>query len=453
MEEKKKSGKKLTMTDMFNTYKQAQKNVEAVPYTPSNAVRVVGLGSAGSTFVHSVATRLAEAGNVTTDYITAITDAPDHLIGYRIQLGGLTKSCDDDSLKARDAAQASAEELTSVLKGAQLVVLAAGLGAGTGTGAAPVVADLCRRLDVLNFSVVTHPFEFEGEGYLRVAREGTNKLMKNTNAVVVVQNERRVLELYAEAETTMAAFYAEFVKLQAASATDPRYASFVKDFHETVHTRTVFHPSEYKVFEQAAPLLYDEKHEYLLGVLSMFDRLTVLGHELGLFREHPALADLFFAAKAGINRIPRDAHVKHLSNPIVTDKITFFANLLDDKNCRVPVSVAQLKAVFASRGFASIMTGASAAAVAGGTNPIQSAIGSIVASGNNQKFIDGCKGLLISVVGGSSTTAEDAHEAVVYARSILQSSKYPVASKLVIDANLKSDTVVVTLVAAGLDFF
>ncbi len=150
------------MSDLLNAYKQVQKTAASVPYTLKHPVRVIGVGSAGSTFVHGVASK-----NAAVDYITAITDTPDHNVGHRIQLGGERNSCDDDASRARTAAEKSAEDISRALQGSQMAILTAGLGAGTGTGATPVIADLCNKNGVFNVSVITHPFDFEGENYQR----------------------------------------------------------------------------------------------------------------------------------------------------------------------------------------------------------------------------------------------------------------------------------------------
>lgn len=90
----------------------------------------------------------------------------------------------------RQAAEESRETIQQLLEGADLVFIAAGMGGGTGTGAAPVVAQIARELGILTIAVVTKPFHFEGTRRMQYAEMGIEKLKANVDALVIVQNEK-----------------------------------------------------------------------------------------------------------------------------------------------------------------------------------------------------------------------------------------------------------------------
>jgi len=90
----------------------------------------------------------------------------------------------------RSAAEKSREEIRAQLEGADMVFVASGLGGGTGTGAAPIVASLARELGALTVSIVTMPFGFEGEHRMRLAKEGLAALKKESDTLIQIQNDR-----------------------------------------------------------------------------------------------------------------------------------------------------------------------------------------------------------------------------------------------------------------------
>lgn len=90
----------------------------------------------------------------------------------------------------RQAAEESRETIKQILRGADLLFIAAGMGGGTGTGAAPVVAQIARELGILTIAVVTKPFNFEGTRRMNHAEQGIENLKKNVDALVIVQNEK-----------------------------------------------------------------------------------------------------------------------------------------------------------------------------------------------------------------------------------------------------------------------
>jgi len=88
------------------------------------------------------------------------------------------------------AAEESAEELYEVLKGSDMVFVTAGLGGGTGTGAAPVVAQIAKEIGALTIGVVTRPFSFEGGHRAKAAEEGASRLKEHADTLIVIPNDR-----------------------------------------------------------------------------------------------------------------------------------------------------------------------------------------------------------------------------------------------------------------------
>lgn len=156
------------------------------------SIRVIGLGGAGSNAVD----RMVQAGARRVDFVAANTDAQAlerSEAAFKIVLGerltkGLGAGGDPDV--GAEAAERSRDELLDVIGDADLVFIAAGMGGGTGTGAAPVVARLARQRGALTIAVVTRPFTFEGNRRGNVAREGIKKLRKAVDTLVVVSNDR-----------------------------------------------------------------------------------------------------------------------------------------------------------------------------------------------------------------------------------------------------------------------
>ena len=90
------------------------------------------------------------------------------------------------------SAQENRDEIAAALKGATMVFIAAGMGGGTGTGAAPVVAEVAKEMDILTVAVVTKPFNFEQKAKMVQAERGIGELMKNVDSLVVIPNERLI---------------------------------------------------------------------------------------------------------------------------------------------------------------------------------------------------------------------------------------------------------------------
>ncbi len=155
-------------------------------------IKVIGLGGAGNNAIN----RMIEAGLSGVDFIAANTDAQvlaKSLADLRIQLGdkltrGLGAGANPEI--GEKAALESQDLIADHLDGADLVFITAGMGGGTGTGGAPVVAEVANKLGALTIAVVTRPFNFEGPKRRRVAEEGIAKLRERVDAMVVVNNDR-----------------------------------------------------------------------------------------------------------------------------------------------------------------------------------------------------------------------------------------------------------------------
>lgn len=159
-------------------------------------IRVVGAGGGGSNAVN----RMIESGVGGVDFIAVNTDAQALLLSEattRVQIGekltrGLGAGGNPES--GEKAAQESAEELSQVLKGSDMVFVTAGMGGGTGTGAAPIIAEVARAAGALTIGVVTKPFTFEGTRRMKSADAGLAKLAEHVDTLIVIPNDR-LLEL------------------------------------------------------------------------------------------------------------------------------------------------------------------------------------------------------------------------------------------------------------------
>ena len=156
------------------------------------AIKVIGVGGGGGNAINTmVENRLAGV-----EFIAANTDMQaleKSRADIRIQLGpGITKGmgAGADPERGKDAAQESYDDLVNALNGADMVFVTAGLGGGTGTGAAPVIAKLCKEAGVLTVAVVTKPFYFEAKRRMCNAEAGWEKLKKYSDTIITVPNDR-----------------------------------------------------------------------------------------------------------------------------------------------------------------------------------------------------------------------------------------------------------------------
>ena len=165
----------------------------ALPLPESFArIKVVGVGGGGSNAVN----RMIENGMAGVEFVTINTDAQALLLANaprRVRIGDkLTRGlgAGGNPEVGQKAAEESAEELYEVLRGADMVFIAAGLGGGTGTGAAPIVAQIAKEVGALTIGVVTRPFTFEGSRRLQSAESGINRLKDHVDTLIVIPNDR-----------------------------------------------------------------------------------------------------------------------------------------------------------------------------------------------------------------------------------------------------------------------
>ena len=155
-------------------------------------IEVIGVGGGGSNAVN----RMIDSDLEGVSFRVLNTDAQALLQSsshQRVQLGqNLTRGlgAGGNPSIGQKAAEESREELQQTLEGADLVFIAAGMGGGTGTGAAPVVAEVAQQSGALTVGIVTKPFSFEGKRRMRQAEEGISRLAENVDTLIVIPNDR-----------------------------------------------------------------------------------------------------------------------------------------------------------------------------------------------------------------------------------------------------------------------
>ncbi len=155
-------------------------------------IKVVGVGGGGNNTVKRMIqsnVRGVEFIALNTDLMTlSATQAPKQIaIGERTTKG---KGAGANPAIGKQAAEESTEEITQALAGADMVFITAGMGGGTGTGAAPVVAKIAKEMGILTIGIVTKPFAFEGKRRMDQAEEGIKVLSEYVDSLVVIPNER-----------------------------------------------------------------------------------------------------------------------------------------------------------------------------------------------------------------------------------------------------------------------
>ncbi|MDE5600364.1 MAG: cell division protein FtsZ, partial [Oscillospiraceae bacterium] len=155
-------------------------------------IKVTGVGGGGGNAVN----RMVDSDMKGVDFIAINTDNQilfSSKAENKVSIGAKTTKGDgaggNPEIGER-AAEESREEIANALKGAQMLFITAGMGGGTGTGAAPVVAQVAREMDILTIGVVTKPFHFEGAMRMRQAEQGIARLRECVDSLVVVPNER-----------------------------------------------------------------------------------------------------------------------------------------------------------------------------------------------------------------------------------------------------------------------
>ena len=166
-------------------------------------IKVVGVGGGGGNAVN----RMVDSGVKGVEFLAINTDKAALLLSkanHKIQIGEkLTKGQGAGASpdKGENAAQESKEEISAALRNADMVFIAAGMGGGTGTGAAPVVAQIAKELGILTVGIVTKPFAFEGNKRMKQAEQGIEALREQVDSLIVIPNER--LKLVSQEKITL----------------------------------------------------------------------------------------------------------------------------------------------------------------------------------------------------------------------------------------------------------
>ena len=160
----------------------------------TTVIKVIGVGGAGGNAVEHMIREQVQG----VEFICANTDGQalkNSGAGVKLQLGpGL--GAGGKPARARELAEAERSRIAESLEGAHMVFITAGMGGGTGTGAAPVIAEVARELGILTVAVVTKPFDFEGNR-LRLAEEGLTALAEHVDSLIVILNEK-LMEVLGE---------------------------------------------------------------------------------------------------------------------------------------------------------------------------------------------------------------------------------------------------------------
>lgn len=170
------------------------------PYTQNAVIKVIGVGGGGGNALEHMVVNEIEG----VDFICANTDAQalrKSSATTQLQLGtditkGLGAGANPDV--GRQAALEDRERIMEVISGADMIFIAAGMGGGTGTGAAPVVAQVAKEIGVLTVAIVTKPFPFEGKKRLNIANAGIEELGQHVDSLITIPNEKLIAVLGKE---------------------------------------------------------------------------------------------------------------------------------------------------------------------------------------------------------------------------------------------------------------
>jgi cell division protein FtsZ len=178
--------------------------IEIEEFNQGTQIKVIGVGGGGGNAVG----HMIECGVQGVEFICANTDAQALSRGNAhktIQLGGSGLGAGSKPDKGREAAELAVDDIRSAIDGAHMLFITAGMGGGTGTGAAPVIARIAKEMGILTVGVVTKPFEFEGGRRMTNADLGLAELEANVDSLIVVLNEK-LLEVLGDDVTQDEAF-------------------------------------------------------------------------------------------------------------------------------------------------------------------------------------------------------------------------------------------------------
>ena len=193
--------------DQLNYNKTNDSNLENesmvefdLPKNQSSAIKVIGVGGGGSNAVNY----MFEQGIKGVDFVICNTDAQalnNSMIPTQIQLGiELTEGlgAGENPIVGEKSALESINDINAILKqGTKMVFITAGMGGGTGTGAAPIIAQKAKELDILTIAIVTVPFSFEGKKRMQQAQHGIEKMKQHVDSLIVINNDR-LIEIYGK---------------------------------------------------------------------------------------------------------------------------------------------------------------------------------------------------------------------------------------------------------------
>jgi cell division protein FtsZ len=174
--------------------------IDMLETTKGTIIKVVGVGGAGGNAVQ----HMINKGVAGVEFIVANTDAQALSLSKAhnvIQIGESGLGAGMQPALGRQLAEETRSRIEDALRGAHMVFIAAGMGGGTGTGAAPVVAEVAKELGALTVAVVSKPFTYEGQKCMKIADEGLEELSKNVDSLIVSLNEK--LEEIYEDDTMM----------------------------------------------------------------------------------------------------------------------------------------------------------------------------------------------------------------------------------------------------------
>ena len=181
------------------------------PDKENTIIKVIGVGGGGGNAVnHMYREGIHDVSFVVSNTdIQALNDSP---VPMKLQLGKEGLGAGNKPEKARQAAEESINDITAMLSdGTKMTFITAGMGGGTGTGAAPVIARVSKELDILTVGIVTIPFRFEGKKKINQALDGVEEMAKHVDALLVINNERlrkiypelTVLDAFGKADDTL----------------------------------------------------------------------------------------------------------------------------------------------------------------------------------------------------------------------------------------------------------
>ncbi len=178
--------------------------IEVEEFNLGTQIKVIGVGGGGGNAVDHMVLRNVQG----VEFICANTDAQAlsrSLVSKTIQLGRTGLGAGSKPEKGREAAEAALDDIRAAIDGAHMLFITAGMGGGTGTGAAPVIARVAKEMGILTVGVVTKPFDFEGGRRMTNADQGLTELEANVDSLIVVLNEK-LLEVLGDDVTQDEAF-------------------------------------------------------------------------------------------------------------------------------------------------------------------------------------------------------------------------------------------------------